>query len=335
MSAKRRHGKMMADINGKPLVEKWLDRLFFFAPDVSVAIATTINSCDDVIVEVAKKRGIKVARSEMGNLVHNMNLVRLMFPDVKYIFRGLGDCPYIEWNNVIWAYEHMALHNMDVMIPKSLPANGKRNWPLYGSAESPWSIKAWDMIVENSKSKDDLEHAGQWMYKNINDLKDASKIRVGVLKDDDIYWRPKYRVEVDTEKDIEWLRAVDKEMPMKSSKLSDLVTWLDEHPEVAEINSSVPTKTITEFQGDPLEILEFENPELKAVVEGLSDHDKWILAAILQNHLQRTIGEHYGVAQQTVSSWWLSLKDSIREEIECHSNGDDDDNNKGQQVSNR
>ena len=241
-ASKRFAGKALVEIVGKPVLQHLVERYSCCRRVSRVIVTTTMDKADDPIASLCLQIGVNVYRGHPYDVVDQMNGGLLMYePNADTVFRGLGDMLFVDTELVDWRFDHLRRRAADVIWP-GLPDDP---WPIYGSRESPWSRKAWGGIVKRSKGTD-REHAGQWLY---NNLAHYRVLYTEMLADE--YYQP-YRFELDTQDDLLFFREVFKHLYKGpgTPKTVDVIRWLDKHPEVAAINSSVPTKTLTTVDWD-------------------------------------------------------------------------------------
>jgi len=98
MGSTRTPGKSLADICGKPLLTRLLDRLRYATLD-GIILATTNNPEDDVLEEWADYEGIECHRgSEADVLTRTLEAHRKMGSDI--VVRVCGDTPLIDYRMV-------------------------------------------------------------------------------------------------------------------------------------------------------------------------------------------------------------------------------------------
>jgi spore coat polysaccharide biosynthesis protein SpsF len=236
-SSTRLPGKGLVEISGRSVLEHVVYRYYECTRVDEVIVCTSDQADDDAIEDEAERLEVPCYRGSLENVVQRMNCALLKFaPDADYVFRGLGDMPLFDVGLLDWRFDLLERHSADVCWI------GHRDDPLpvYGSRESPWSRRAWDEIVKQSRG-DELEHAGQWLYSH---LRDFHVLHIDTLPEE--YYQP-LRLELDTPADLDFFRQLYDELwygPGKPSTM-DALRWLQRNPDVAQINAKVATKTLT------------------------------------------------------------------------------------------
>lgn len=232
MNSDRRNGKVMAEINGSPLLYWILKRLDPLYGKVVVAITT--NACDDVIEQFAISNGYPVVRHQQGDLVGTVAKAMELYPNEEFVQRILGDCPFIEIPLVARAREVLQITSADAFLWHQAP----HIWPVYGAREFPYRRSVWDEIIKNAKN-DELEHPDLYFNRHREDFK-----IVYHAPPPDVYYRNAQwmRLEVDYEADLVMVTEVARSLGMLAP-LRDVVQFLDKRDRVRNINAQMIEKT--------------------------------------------------------------------------------------------
>lgn len=229
-SSERLPGKALAEIDGQPVIFHLLERLRQLPG--KVVVATSTEPSDDAIETALEDTGIPLFRGSLGNVLERVNgAVDAFVPNADFVFRALGDCPFIETDIVKRAMDVMVDRNGDAFLWHLAPDT----WPIYGAREFPFSRTAWQTIVDNATGSQ-VEHTDQYFHNN------RTKFNVVYHEPPaSVYFR-NYRLEIDWSEDLEIVQSIAKEVGMLRP-LRDVVRLLDTHPEIASINSSRIEKT--------------------------------------------------------------------------------------------
>ncbi len=94
MSSSRLPGKVMMEMNGKPMIYWQIQRILRSESVSSLVVATSIDPSDDALVSFLEEKSISVFRGELDNV-----LSRFIQVSEKYrhdaIIRLTGDCPLV------------------------------------------------------------------------------------------------------------------------------------------------------------------------------------------------------------------------------------------------
>ena len=217
-------------ICGKPVMVWTIERLSKLPG--KVIVATTDKQEDNSIADICTSIDIPVFRGAVDDVVGRMNGALMQYiPDADLVFRGLGDCPFIEIELVNRAAQIIHSTESDAFLWHLSPDT----WPVYGSREFPFSINGWKKIF-NKATGEEREHIDEYYHNN----REKFKI-VYHEPPSTIYFRP-YRLEIDWFEDLDLIDTIGKEIGMEST-LSDVIKFLDENPQIASINKDRTEKT--------------------------------------------------------------------------------------------
>lgn len=231
--SERLPAKMLASVAGVPLVswviERWLQLGCRFC------MATTALAEDDELAEVAGAQGVPVFRydGDPNDVLGRMEAARAAwFPEVRFVMRGLGDCPWACRRIVRRAVEVMREHKAEtfnwMLPPEALP--------LYGCREFPYHLNAWQRLIKNASGQE-REHVDRWFCQN------RGRFRTCYHEPPpSAYFRPDYRVEIDWPEDLMLAEAVA-HGPGMLAPLAEIVSFLDGNSEVASLNQGRTEKT--------------------------------------------------------------------------------------------
>ncbi len=221
--SRRRPDKCIADVGGKPLIE-WIASRLSDLPG-KLVIATTKNKEDNRIEKIGNDLNIPVFRGSENDVVKRVNdAVMKYMPNAEFVFRALGDCPFLDTNLIKYAAQLMMTSNSDAFVWHLAPDV----FPVYGAREFPLSRHGWNLIVDNAMG-DEREHSDLYFHRN----RDLYKI---------LYHEPpsqtlfrKYRLEVDWPEDLELIENIAKFVGMEKS-LVEIIKFLDNNFKVANLN---------------------------------------------------------------------------------------------------
>jgi spore coat polysaccharide biosynthesis protein SpsF (cytidylyltransferase family) len=214
--------KMLRPVEGIPLflwVAQRLKRLG------QVIVSTGDGTEDDALALMAKGAGFEVHRFPIGDVVGAMeDAVQKYDPQAEFVYRGLGDCPFLATELVERAIETMRSRTAEAFLWQLAPFC----WPVYGAREFPFSRSGWEKIVSGSKER---AHPDLYFHQHRSQFK-------FLLHEPppNVYFRP-YRLEVDWPEDLELAREVARGVGM-AAPLADVIGWLDRNPAAAALNHS-------------------------------------------------------------------------------------------------
>lgn len=92
LSSTRLPGKVLKELNGKPMILQQINRLKSSKKIDQLVVATSEDSSDDELVQVLQREGIEVRRGPLDDVVERFGLVADEF-NPETIVRLTADCP--------------------------------------------------------------------------------------------------------------------------------------------------------------------------------------------------------------------------------------------------
>lgn len=224
MGSRRLPGKVLTKIQKKPLAAWILERLKLVANGVPV-IATTNEPEDNPVEKFANEYGYPIYRGDTNDVVNRINeAVRSLVPDAAFVFRALGDCPFIDPTIVNRSVQVMFEHKSEAFLWQLAPDT----WPVYGAREFPFSRQGWNKIMSFAKNTE-REHSDSYFHKN------RDKFEIVYHEPPSTTYFRNYRLEIDWQEDLQLVEKVAENIGMLSPT-QDVIRFLDENSEIASIN---------------------------------------------------------------------------------------------------
>jgi len=150
-------GKVLKSINGKPLISFMIERMKFSKYSDNLILATTENSWDNPLVEIAEKHGIKYYRGDENNVLKRFVDCADNF-GFETIVRLYGDSPLTDPEVVDRCVDVYLKNDYDIVTTKY-------NYPMGIDCEvvSHYLLRN---ILETTNKKEDLEHVTLYVWKN-------------------------------------------------------------------------------------------------------------------------------------------------------------------------
>lgn len=245
MSSSRLPGKVLKEIDGKPVLQILAERLSGSEYIDEIVIATTWNPSDNEIEDLCKKINLKVFRgSEEDVLGRVVGAAESVNADV--IVEITGDCPLMDpevADNVIKVY----LENypeFDYVTNIGYVNNEVREIPI-GMDVRVFTYKDLKYVSEISNDPEDREHVSLYFFRT---GKDKYKLHNVSVPDK---WKRDYniRLTLDTAEDFEVIKIIYEELSKEKSNfnLEDILNFLDKNRYVAELNSEVIQKKVKDL----------------------------------------------------------------------------------------
>jgi spore coat polysaccharide biosynthesis protein SpsF len=224
MASKRLPGKVMLEVLGRPLLAYQIERLK--RQSAPVVIATTTDSADDPIAALGQTLGIMVVRGSLDDVpARHLAVARATDADVLG-FVG-ADQVFVSPVHFTVAFAHWQTRGMapaDYVRVIGLP-HGLHVW-----AVARWALA--ECRFDLNRTPDEIEHTGAYW--------DTRPERFRTV-DVDMKRASDYRLTVDTPEDFEVHRRIIEALYPENPEFTvdDIIAWLDEHPDVAALNSNV------------------------------------------------------------------------------------------------
>ena len=217
MGSMRFPGKMMATLNGHPVIEWVLARTRRAQLVDEVVLATTCSPEDDVLAEVAERLGIAVHRgSECDVLGRYAEASRLTKAEV--VVRICGDRPLVDPAVVDLAVATYEKSGPDLAFNHI--SDGTERWPRGFGAEV-LSAKLLHWLAENAHAPDDREHVTYYLWQRRDRYRLAPALCPEAL-DPGV---PDLKLDLDTPEDLTRLRRLCRGNDMCVSATAVMKRW--------------------------------------------------------------------------------------------------------------
>ena len=235
MGSSRLPGKSLADLAGKPMLQRVAERALAAKGLSSVVVLTTTGPHDDAIASFCGEVGLECRRgSETDVLSRYLALVDEF--DADYLVRITGDCPLISPDHI--DFQVQALRETDCDFTCLPP--GVRSTVLEG--QGAMSVRALRR-AGGSDDPRDREHVGSFYFnEHVDEFRHVELSCAPELLRTDL------RITVDQAEDLELLRAVFHHFaPADDSlaSLAEVLSWLDSEPSLARLNRAVTNSSET------------------------------------------------------------------------------------------
>lgn len=231
MGSTRLPGKIMKEVNGKPLLLHQINRLKHSNLIDQIIIATTIKKQDDIIEDFCKKHNLSFYRgSENDVLARYYEASEKFGGDV--IVRLTSDCPIIDPDIVDKTVQYY-LENQFDYVSNTI----ERTYPR-GLDTEVFSKATLYQAYEKAMLPRDREHVTTYIYTH------PDYFSIGSVKGIKDY--SKYRWTVDTEEDYILIKHILEYFKMKEEKfrLKEAVQLLENNPSWFDINAHIEQKKI-------------------------------------------------------------------------------------------
>jgi len=238
MTSSRLPGKSMMDLEGKPLIERVVERIKKSQLVSGIVIATTTNIKDDPIASLAVKLGLAVYRGSEEDVLQRV-LLAAEQNNIEIIVRVTGDCPLVDPKIIDRTIRKYEEEKADYTCNDShIPSLFKPSYPR-GLDVEVFSTKLLDEISRLTNDRFHREHVTLYIYEN----KDKYKISAITAEPDENC--PELRLCVDTQEDLDFVREVYRNLSSKNPNFlaKDIVALVKKRPELARMNINARQKS--------------------------------------------------------------------------------------------
>ena len=233
MGSTRLPGKVLLEVNGRPLLAYLVERLLQVKEASAIVILTSTKKEDDVIVQFCKSHNIACIRGPEDDVLARYYLAAIS-REPTAIVRITADCPLIDpliIDEVIRAYKKEAGRTdyLSTGIVRSYPR---------GMDVEIFSFEALKKAQALAKESEDREHVTLYMYRHPGQFRIKNLASPSDLS--------RYRLTVDTKEDFQLIRLIlEYFYPVNPNyTLADIVAVLEKKPEWVQINQHVRQKPI-------------------------------------------------------------------------------------------
>lgn len=229
-SSTRLARKVLADLCGKPLIERVFERARAASLVDRVVVLTSTDPSDDALAEVLAARGIPFRRGPLAD-VRARYLALVEEFDPLYLVRVCGDCPFVDPDFIDLQLGALRAFKADLVYATDI---GAIEGTLGG--QPAFSVRALRRSLASDERRD-KEHVSSFYF-----FENRHRFSVVEIEVDAVYHRPGLRLSVDESPDLELARRVWEAVDARgdgSFPLERALTWLDRHPEVRALNQGV------------------------------------------------------------------------------------------------
>lgn len=250
MGSSRLPGKVLLSIGNKSMLEHVILRVSSAQLISKVIVATSTDPSDDAIEDHCGAIGVECFRGSHHDVLDRFYKACLPWkPDL--VVRVTADCPFID-PNLIDSVITLALKDEYDFVANRLPPPYQRTFPI-GLDVEVCKFSALETAWQLAKETYFREHVMPYLYEKVQLSKERLDLRSGrsetgfsvaVLDNPqdfgDLRWT------VDTPEDLKFARAIAKTFNVMDTNWLALQAFLENHPEISEINASVRHKTLKE-----------------------------------------------------------------------------------------
>ncbi|ALC86345.1 acylneuraminate cytidylyltransferase [Bacillus sp. FJAT-22090] len=233
MGSTRLPGKILKEVNGKPLLAYQLERVRKSNFIDKIVIATTTNKNDDLIVKFCEQYNVDFYRgSEEDVLARYYEASEQFGGDI--IVRLTSDCPIIDPSIIDETIKYYIDNKTDYDYVSNTI---ERTYPR-GLDTEVFSKKALKKAFIESKLVKDREHVTAYMYSN------PENFNIGFISNNPDLG--KHRWTVDTIEDFQLIELILKKLYKENQifYMNDVIYLLDKNPQWIQLNIHIEQKKL-------------------------------------------------------------------------------------------
>ncbi len=222
--------KALADLYGVPLIIRLTEWVAQAKMPADVIWCTSTNSQDDPIEKLASEYGIVCFRGSEMDVMSRFIQVSDQ-ENAKTVVRVTGDNPLTD----------------PVMMDTMIEAHIKQNAEYTFTQDMPVGTRSEIIDVEMLKRCHKLlqdPDASEYMTWMLNRPEHFKTLHVPTPNQE--LKRPEISLTVDTESDLSLMRAIYENFEGKPLKLQQIISWLDQNPDIWEKNEHLSGETKSE-----------------------------------------------------------------------------------------
>ncbi len=236
MSSIRLPGKVLMEIEGKPMLSHVINQTISANLIDDVIIATSTNSSDEPIIAFCEKNNVKYFRGSEKNVLDRYFKCAQKF-SCEHIIRVTADCPLIDPNIIDNILQKFEKGNYDYVSNNLKFVNGKWenatcNFPQ-GMTVEVSSFKTLETAWIHAKKLSEREHVFPYIQFNPKIFKIQNVVYFEDLSN--------IRCTVDRKEDLEFVQEIYKRIPKNINyvKIKDIKEIINRNPELLDINSHI------------------------------------------------------------------------------------------------
>jgi sialic acid synthase len=276
--SKRLPHKILRQIKGKTVLEHTVARLSRAKRPEEIIVCTSMDSVDDVIVDMAEVHGWKCFRGSKDDVLERFYQCAKE-NQVDLVVRAQGDNMFVCPEHLDWMIDKHLSEGADWSVVDGLP------WGMKSETISFSAMERAYLYAEDTSMSEYMT----WYFDQPQYFKTLH------IKAPEEYLRPDYRVTLDTPSDLELVRGICQRFDKQPCEITtrQIIDLLDSSPELVAINKKVNDRIndITIRSKVNTRILDIrrssvKGEKIKVQKEKLIDERQpvFIIAEVGQNH---------------------------------------------------
>lgn len=222
-------GKVLADIGGKPMVHRVIERIMPANSLDGIVVATTTEPTDDPIVDVLANQDVRVVRGSEDDVLDRYHDA-LAVTGADVVVRITSDCPLVDpglLDKVVHALDVDADYASNTLEPRTYPRGLDVEATTASALERAWL---------RDRDPASREHVTPYIYRH----PDEFRLR-RVASDRDL---SHHRWTVDTVEDLALVRRIHQALGEGAYSWRDVLALVETHPDWGDLNRHVHQKQV-------------------------------------------------------------------------------------------
>lgn len=158
MSSRRFPGKVLAPLNGQPIIMRVISQVAQIIPPEQITVATSIEQSDDPLASYLQQIGVSVYRGALDNVFERFQLCLKEYP-CSWFFRVCADSPLLDSNLLKTMLPYASNDRTDLVTNVQV-----RTFPRGSSVEMINAATFARMDPNQLQSADEKEHVTKVFY---------------------------------------------------------------------------------------------------------------------------------------------------------------------------
>ncbi|HJS18450.1 MAG TPA: glycosyltransferase family protein [Anaerolineales bacterium] len=252
MSSSRLPGKILADIEGQPMLQRVFVRTSRAVTVIETIFATTTDPADDTVAEYCDFSGIPFTRGSLYNVLDRYYQAAKQ-AGAEVVVRVTADCPVIDPGLIDDVVSTLLVGGYDFVCNR-LPPPWRRTYPIGLDVEA-CTFKVLEKAWNEANEHQHREHAMPYFYEGV-ELSAVSRqcsegvsprgFKIALLQHITDFGG--YRWTVDTPEDLEFMRQVYRHFDGRDDfTWREVLKLVHNEPQLMKINSNVQHKTLKDI----------------------------------------------------------------------------------------
>jgi spore coat polysaccharide biosynthesis protein SpsF len=231
MASSRLPGKVLLEVNGKPILGHLIARLRTVPSIDEIVLATTTNSSDDQLVSFAINSGIKHFRGSEEDVLERV-IGAAEFVKAEIIVEITGDCPIIDPEIVEQAIQFYLKNDADYVGNAHV-----RTYPD-GMDVQVFSLDVLKLSASMTSERLDREHVSLHIRNHPEIFR-----TINLIAPSNLFW-PELGLTLDTKEDYFLIKNIIEIFSSKTSDFTclDVINLLKNRPDLVDINKKIVRK---------------------------------------------------------------------------------------------